>query len=224
MKQDLRSVLRTKRLYFDGGTGTVLQEMGLRSGQAPETLNVEAPETIVALHRAYLVAGCDIIKTNTFGIHRLKYDNYRELIEAGLACAREAARQRVHTLDEVGRRARYVFSYGHTGIITRSHGHTIEELVERDDVAGLEEHGRAARFGGVAADLYLLVVSGLACADSLHGHVHGKYFGQGSGWDSSVGILLVKDVAGSHIHEYGALGVDRASYGRNGKEQAEEEG
>ena len=92
MKQDLRSVLRTKRLYFDGGTGTVLQEMGLRSGQAPETLNVEAPETIVALHRAYLAAGCDIIKTNTFGIHRLKYDNYRELIEAGLACAREAVK------------------------------------------------------------------------------------------------------------------------------------
>ncbi len=90
MKQDIRSVLRTKRLYFDGGTGTVLQEMGLRSGQAPEALNVESPETIIALHRAYLAAGCDIIKTNTFGIHRLKYDNYRELIEAGLACAREA--------------------------------------------------------------------------------------------------------------------------------------
>ena len=92
MKQDVRSALHTKRLYFDGGTGTVLQEMGLRPGQAPEALNVESPETIIALHRAYLSAGCDIIKTNTFGIHRLKYDNYRELIEAGLACAREAVR------------------------------------------------------------------------------------------------------------------------------------
>jgi len=92
MKQDIRSALHTKRLYFDGGTGTVLQEMGLRPGQAPEALNVESPETIIALHRAYLAAGCDIIKTNTFGIHRLKYDNYRELIETGLACAREAVK------------------------------------------------------------------------------------------------------------------------------------
>ncbi len=92
MKQDVRSALHTKRLYFDGGTGTVLQEMGLRPGQAPEALNVESPETIIALHRAYLAAGCDIIKTNTFGIHRLKYGNYRELIEAGLSCAREAVK------------------------------------------------------------------------------------------------------------------------------------
>jgi len=92
MKDDIRSILRTKRLCFDGGTGTVLQEMGLPAGQAPEALNLSSPETIVALHRAYLAAGCDIIKTNTFGIHRLKYDNYRELIEAGLACAREAVK------------------------------------------------------------------------------------------------------------------------------------
>ena len=90
MKEDIRSLIRSKRLYFDGGTGTVLQDMGLRPGQPPELLNLESPETIVALHRAYLEAGCDIIKTNTFGIHRLKYDNYRELITAGLACAREA--------------------------------------------------------------------------------------------------------------------------------------
>ncbi len=90
MKDDIRSLIRRKRLYFDGGTGTVLQGMGLRPGQPPELLNVESPETIVALHRAYLEAGCDIIKTNTFGIHRLKYENYRELIAAGLACARKA--------------------------------------------------------------------------------------------------------------------------------------
>ncbi|MBQ4064465.1 MAG: homocysteine S-methyltransferase family protein, partial [Clostridia bacterium] len=92
MKDNIRSLIRKKRLFFDGGTGTVLQGMGLRPGQPPELLNLESPETIVALHRAYLEAGCDIIKTNTFGIHRLKYENYRELIAAGLACAREAVR------------------------------------------------------------------------------------------------------------------------------------
>ncbi len=90
MKPSICTLLSTKRLYFDGGTGTILQEQGLAPGQAPESLNLSAPETITALHRAYLNAGCDIIKTNTFGIHRLKYENYRELIEAGLACAREA--------------------------------------------------------------------------------------------------------------------------------------
>ncbi len=93
MKPDIRTLIRTRRLFFDGGTGTVLQAMGLRPGQAPEALNREDPATVVALHRAYLEAGCHIIKTNTFGVHRLKYPDYAAIIEAGLTCAREAMRE-----------------------------------------------------------------------------------------------------------------------------------
>jgi 5-methyltetrahydrofolate--homocysteine methyltransferase len=54
--------------------GSNLFDRGLRSGDAPELWNVEHPERIAALHRAFVDAGADIILTNTFGgtRHRLK--------------------------------------------------------------------------------------------------------------------------------------------------------
>ena len=55
--KDLRSDLRTKRLYFDGGFGTVLQGMGLKSGEAPEIWNITHPDEVTGVHRAYIEAG-----------------------------------------------------------------------------------------------------------------------------------------------------------------------
>ena len=82
-------VIKKKRLYFDGGTGTVLQEMGLESGVAPEMWNLSNPDKIVALHKTYVDAGSNIISTNTFGVNAEKYENYEELIKAALDCAKE---------------------------------------------------------------------------------------------------------------------------------------
>ena len=82
--------MKNKRLYFDGGTGTLLQEMGLKGGEPPELWNITNPQKITALHKTYLEAGSDIISTNTFGINKLKYENYEELIIAGIDCAKKA--------------------------------------------------------------------------------------------------------------------------------------
>ena len=90
----ITDVIKERRVYFDGGTGTVLQSMGLPAGQPPELWNISEPEKIIGLHRSYLDAGCDIIKTNTFGINRNKFDNYDELIKAGIECARKAVGDR----------------------------------------------------------------------------------------------------------------------------------
>ncbi len=87
-------LIKEKRVYFDGGTGTVLQGMGLPAGQSPERWNIEQPEKIIALHKAYLDAGCNIIKTNTFGLNREKFPDYQALIRAGIACAKEAVKGR----------------------------------------------------------------------------------------------------------------------------------
>ena len=76
----IKELMKNKRLYFDGGTGTLLQEMGLKGGEPPELWNKTNPQKITALHKAYLDAGSDIISTNTFGINKLNYDNYEELI------------------------------------------------------------------------------------------------------------------------------------------------
>lgn len=90
----ITELIKEKRVYFDGGTGTVLQEMGLPAGQPPELWNISAPEKIINLHNSYLDAGCNIIKTNTFGINRDKFKNYKELIRAGIDCAKKAVSNR----------------------------------------------------------------------------------------------------------------------------------
>ena len=88
--KNLKNDIKSKFLFFDGGTGTVLQSLGLKAGEAPESWSLTNPDKITELHRAYLSAGADIIKANTFGINPLKYDNYAELISASLDCAKKA--------------------------------------------------------------------------------------------------------------------------------------
>ncbi|MBQ5590889.1 MAG: homocysteine S-methyltransferase family protein [Clostridia bacterium] len=67
--------------------------MGLKAGESAEKWNIENPEKIIALHKEYLSSGANIIKTNTFGINALKYENYEELIIAGINCAKEAVKE-----------------------------------------------------------------------------------------------------------------------------------
>jgi len=78
-------------LILDGGMGTMLQAAGLAQGEKPEAWNVTRPERITAIHKAYLDAGAQVATTNTFGANRLKFpENLREIISAGIACARAA--------------------------------------------------------------------------------------------------------------------------------------
>ena len=78
-------------LFWDGGTGSVLQSWGLQAGELPETWNINHPEKIVELNKGYLEAGCDIINTNTFGANRLKYpDNLEEIVTKAVEHAKKA--------------------------------------------------------------------------------------------------------------------------------------
>ena len=89
-------IIRNRTLYFDGGTGSVLQARGLQPGEMPELWNLTHPEQIQHLHSEYLDAGCDIIKTNTFGANNLKYENVNgkfcleNIISTGIENARKA--------------------------------------------------------------------------------------------------------------------------------------
>lgn len=57
-------------LLADGATGTNLFEMGLSSGDNPESWNVAHPDRIRTLHQSFVDAGADIILTNSFGGNR----------------------------------------------------------------------------------------------------------------------------------------------------------
>jgi len=87
-------------LILDGSMGAFIQARGLPDGYAPDLWNVEQPEAIIAIHREYIEAGCDIVLTNTFGASRLRLGEYaaehrvREINEAAVKNARVAAGDR----------------------------------------------------------------------------------------------------------------------------------
>ena len=84
--------IKKERVYFDGGYGTNLQKAGLGAGELPELWNIEKPEIITRLHRDYLDAGCDILKTNTFGANILKFseNELESIIKSAVANAKKA--------------------------------------------------------------------------------------------------------------------------------------
>ena len=93
MRQDLRKRLGKERLFFDGGTGSLLQAAGLKPGELPETWNLTRADVIIDLHKQYLDSGCHIFNTNTFGANRLKYpDNLDDIVTASIRLAKKARR------------------------------------------------------------------------------------------------------------------------------------
>lgn len=83
-----------KRLvFFDGAMGTMLQQAGLKGGELPELWNWEKPEVVEGIHRRYREAGCDILKTNTFGANRFKLAGSGHTVEAVVCRAVELARR-----------------------------------------------------------------------------------------------------------------------------------
>ncbi len=92
MKKDIRKELKSRRLYFDGGFGTMVEQMGGATLSPPELLNLSDPTLVRSIHRAYLDAGSRILAANTFGVNRDKYENYEELIHSALGLVKDAAK------------------------------------------------------------------------------------------------------------------------------------
>ena len=93
---NLYELLASERVVLaDGGMGTMLQEVGLEPGEAPELWNVERPEAIEAILEDYAKAGAHYVTTNTFG-------------GCALRLAMHGLDDRVHELNAAGagRRAR----------------------------------------------------------------------------------------------------------------------
>lgn len=89
----VRELLAQGVLLFDGATGTALCAQS-GEGVAVERLCLTQPQRVLALHRAYLAAGCKAIKTNTFAVHVSlaceNKDDQKTLIRAAYDLARRA--------------------------------------------------------------------------------------------------------------------------------------
>lgn len=105
----LQKALEERVLLCDGAMGTELQKYDLEPGGCGEYLNLERPETVLAIHRAYVEAGADCISTNTFGASRLMLSRHghgnavEAIASAGVRLAREAlGARRGYVLGDVG--------------------------------------------------------------------------------------------------------------------------
>ena len=97
LREEFDRLAAGKVLLLDGATGSELRKRGMPVGVSTELWALEHPEMVLALQRAYISAGSDIIYAPTFSANRMGLemhgaaDRLRE-INAGLVkLSREAA-------------------------------------------------------------------------------------------------------------------------------------
>ena len=89
--KDIRELLQTRPLLFDGAMGTYYKAA---PGVECEQANLTDPAGVLAVHREYLAAGADAVKTNTFSLPRLAAAHapgWEQLAQAGWQLAVQAA-------------------------------------------------------------------------------------------------------------------------------------
>ena len=137
----LQEILAERVLVLDGAMGTMLQQRNLTAqdfgGPAFEGCNerlIETrPDVVLAIHRAYLAAGSDVIETNTFNCDRISLSDYgleNEVYELNVAAAK-LARQAADEFSAPGKPRFVAGSMGPTNkSITVVGGVTFPRLVE----------------------------------------------------------------------------------------------
>ena len=101
-------------LVADGAMGTMINATGVGFEKNFEGLNLNQPELILGIHRAFVAAGADVLETNTFSatpIHLERWGAAAKFLEINTAGARLARR----AADEAGRRVFVAGSIGPTG-------------------------------------------------------------------------------------------------------------
>lgn len=107
-REDLLEALGKRPLVCDGAMGTQLIARGLAPGTCGEKWNIDRPEDVQSIHRAYREAGCDLIITNTFGGSEPALSRYglaesiRDINRAGAQIASRAAGSDGWVLGDVG--------------------------------------------------------------------------------------------------------------------------
>src|SRR5258708_2099466 len=95
----------------DGAMGTMLHTAGIALDRSLVGLNIANPDLVRAVHQAYVVAGAQVIQTNTFGASRIRLAQYgleddaTELNRAGVRIAKEVvskAGRRVFVAGSIG--------------------------------------------------------------------------------------------------------------------------
>ena len=87
--------LKTEILTADGAMGTLLYSYGI--DYCYEELNITNPEAIMKIHKDYILAGADVIQTNTYSANAVKLRRYgleknvEQINQAAVQLAKKAA-------------------------------------------------------------------------------------------------------------------------------------
>ena len=163
----LLQAMKERRLYLDGGMGSMLQAAGLPEGLLPDVWGMQNPAAVQGVHRAYLEAGARLITTNTFGTSAPKLVPYGVTVDEVMAAAVANVRQ---AMQQAGVEDAYVCAdLGPSGKLLRPYG----DLDFEDAVTLFAETVRAAAKAGAdcilietMSDLYEMKAAVLAAKEN----------------------------------------------------------
>lgn len=152
-------------IVADGGMGTMLFAAGLEHGDPPEQWNLEHPDRVAAIHRAYLDAGAQLLLTNTFGGTRLRLSLHGGLETQVAELNKAAAKILRSVVDTHGNNAFIAGDIGPTGQVLLPYG----ELTYEDAVASFKEQAEAL----VAGEVDLIWIETMADLEEVRAAVEG---------------------------------------------------
>ena len=142
MHETIERLLAAAPVITDGAWGTQLQQLGLPVGACPDAWNIEQPQKVEEVARAYVEAGSQIVLTNTFGANRFVLkrhtldDKVAEINRSGVEISKRAA----------GDRALVFASLGPSGVMLMT-----GEASEGEISAAFAEQARAMADAGADA-------------------------------------------------------------------------
>ncbi|MEQ1727005.1 MAG: bifunctional homocysteine S-methyltransferase/methylenetetrahydrofolate reductase [Vicinamibacterales bacterium] len=114
--------LAERVLVCDGAMGTMLYSRGVFINKSFDAMNLTQAPLVEAVHQEYVLAGADILETNTFGANRIKLasfglaDRLRDINIAGAQIARRAAGDRAYVAGSIGPLGIRIEPWGKTGV------------------------------------------------------------------------------------------------------------
>jgi 5-methyltetrahydrofolate--homocysteine methyltransferase len=114
----LKKLKENRVILFDGATGSLLQQMGVKTDSAPEMLNLTHKNILQEIGKGYINSGCEILETNTFGANRIKLKNFgvenkvHELNCQGIKIMKEIAPEGVLIAASIGPIGKFIKPVG----------------------------------------------------------------------------------------------------------------
>ena len=150
---DFHTIFRSQCLITDGAMGTYYGEKYGKESGTPETDNLTAPQKIEEIHREYIRAGADILRTNSFAsnirtlcagntVSMTREEQLRTVYEnVAAACriAQSAVDKERSCAKEAGRETKEIYIAGDIGPVPEKRG------AEEQDAELIEEYKTMAK-------------------------------------------------------------------------------